>query len=65
MVELEMAPIANPVTGAEVHPGTVLPEGLVFKEGYYATSTVYTVRNGVSFDHSGKNTEYAPFAYTG
>jgi hypothetical protein len=48
-----------------VHPGTVLPEGLVFKEGYYATSTVYTVRNGVSFDHSGKNTEYAPFAYTG
>jgi hypothetical protein len=65
VVELAMAPIANSVTGAEVHPGTVLPEGLVFKEGYYATSTVYTVRNGVAFDHSGKNTEYAPFAYTG
>jgi hypothetical protein len=49
-----------------VHPGTVLPEGLVFKEGYYATSTVYTVKNGgVSFDHSTKNTEYAPFAYSG
>jgi hypothetical protein len=65
-VELAMAPIANPVTGAEVHPGTVLPEGLVFNEGYYATSTVYTVKDGgVAFDHSTKNTEYAPFAYSG
>jgi hypothetical protein len=64
-VELAMAPIANPVTGAEVHPGTRLPEGLVFKEGYYATSTVFTVRNGaVSYDHSERNTEYAPFAYS-
>ena len=65
-VELEMTPIANPVTGKEVHPGTRLPEGLVFEEGYYATSTVFTVENGgVSYDHSGRNTEYAPFAYSG
>jgi hypothetical protein len=65
VVELEMAPIANPVTGVEVHPGTVLPEGLVFKEGYYATSTVYTVKSAVEYDHSRRNTEYAPFAYAG
>jgi hypothetical protein len=65
-VELAMRPIANPVTGAEVHPGTRLPEGLVFEEGYYATSTVFTVHDGaVSYDHSGRNTEYAPFAYSG
>ncbi len=65
-VELAMAAIANPVTGAEVHPGTRLPEGLVFEEGYYATSTVFTVHDGaVSYDHSGRNTEYAPFAYAG
>jgi hypothetical protein len=65
-VELAMAPIANPVTGKEVHPGTRLPEGLVFEEGYYATSTVFTVHDGaVSYDHSGRNTEYAPFAYSG
>jgi hypothetical protein len=65
-VELAMRPIANPVTGAEVHPGTRLPEGLVFEEGYYATSTVFTVQHdAVSYDHSGRNTEYAPFAYSG
>jgi len=66
VVELAMAPIANPVTGVEVHPGTRLPEGLVFKDGYYATSTAFTVQDGaVSYDHSGRNTEYAPFAYSG
>ena len=65
-VELAMTPIANPVTGVEVHPATRLPEGLVFKEGYYATSTVFTVQSGeLSYDHSGRNTEYAPFAYSG
>jgi hypothetical protein len=37
----------------------------VFEEGYYATSTVFTVRNSVAYDHSGRNTEYAPFAYSG
>ena len=38
---------------------------LVFKEGYYATSTVYTVKSTVEYDHSRRNTEYAPFAYKG
>jgi len=64
-VELEMQPIKNPVTGAEVHPSVRLPEGLVFKEGYYATSSTFTVRNGVTYDHSRRNAEYAPFSYTG
>lgn len=65
LVDLQMEPIKNPVSGAEVHPGTVLPEGLVFNQGYYATSSTYRVEGDVSFDHSGKNTEYAPFAYAG
>jgi hypothetical protein len=64
-LRLEMEPIHNPVTGAEVHPGTVLPEGLVFKEGYYATSSVFTLTGSVSYDHSRRNSEYAPFAYSG
>jgi hypothetical protein len=65
-VELEMEPIHNPVTGIEVHPGTVLPEGLVFKEGWYATSSVFTLEGGsVSYDHSRRNSEYAPFSYSG
>jgi hypothetical protein len=65
-VELAMEPIHNPVTGVEVHPGTVLPEGLVFKEGWYATSSVFTLAGGaVTYDHSRRNTEYAPFSYSG
>ena len=65
-VELAMEPIHNPVTGVEVHPGTVLPEGLVFKEGWYATSSVFTLAGGaVRYDHSRRNTEYAPFSYSG
>lgn len=65
VLQLEMEPIHNPVTGVEVHPGTVLPQGLVFKEGYYATSSVFTLAGDVAFDHSRRNTEYAPFAYSG
>lgn len=65
VARLEMDPIRNPVTGAEAHPSVRLPQGLVFEEGYYATSSVFTVTGGVEYDHSGKNTEYAPFAYAG
>jgi hypothetical protein len=65
VAKLQMEPIKNPVSGAEVHPSVHLPEGLVFTEGYYATSSVFTVDGGVTYDHSGKNTEFAPFAYSG
>jgi hypothetical protein len=62
-VELQMEPIRNPVTGDETRAAVVLPKGLVFNEGWCATSTVFRVNDGVSYDHSGKNTEYAPFEY--
>ena len=65
LVDLQMEPIKNPVTGDEVRAGVVLPEGLVFNEGWCATSSTFHVEGEVSYDHSGKNTEYAPFAYTG
>ena len=64
-VELQMEPIRNPVTGAETRAAVVLPEGLVFDEGWCATSTVFRVQDGIAFDHSGKNTEYAEFEYSG
>ena len=65
VVELEMEPIKNPVTGDETHGGVLLPKGLIFNEGWCATSTVFRVQDGVSYDHSGKNTEYAEFEYSG
>jgi hypothetical protein len=64
-VELELEPIRNPVTGAEVHPGAVLPEGLVCKEAEFGTSRIFRVNDGVRYDHSGKYTAVAPFEYGG
>jgi hypothetical protein len=64
-VELQMEPIKNPVTGAETRAAVVLPRGLVFNEGWCATSTHFSVRGDVEYDHSGKNTEYAAFEYAG
>lgn len=63
--ELQMEPIKNPVSGAEVRSGVVLPNGLVFKEGWCAASTVFRVDDGIAYDHSGKQAEYAPFEYSG
>ena len=64
-LQLELAPIRNPVTGAEVHPRIVLPEGFVWKDGSVASSKVFWLRDGISFDHTGKYAALAPFEYSG
>jgi hypothetical protein len=61
--ELQVEPIKNPVTGAEVRAAVVRPSGLVFNEGWCAASGVFKVDGPVAYDHSGKNAEYADFAY--
>lgn len=65
VAELQMEPIRNPVTGAETRGGVLLPQGLVFNEGWCATSTVFRVQDGIAYDHTGKNTEYASYDYSG
>jgi hypothetical protein len=60
-----MEPIRNPVTGAEVQGCIQLPTGLVFREGWCAASKTFWVKDGISYDHSGKQAEYAPFEYSG
>jgi hypothetical protein len=63
--ELRVEPIKNPVTGAEVRAAVVLPSGLVFNEGWCAASGVFKVAaDGVAYDHSSKQAEYAPFSYS-
>jgi hypothetical protein len=57
--------IKNPVTGAEVHPGATLPEGIVFKEGDFGSSTTYRLSDEVAFEHPGKYTAVGPFDYSG
>jgi hypothetical protein len=64
-MELESTTIKNPVSGAEVHPGAVLPEGLIFKSGDFGASKVFRISDGISFDHSGQYTAVAPFEYAG
>ncbi len=65
LMELEMEPIRNPVTGVEAHPSVQLPEGFIFKEGHFASSKTYRVNDGVRYDHSGHYTAYGPFEYSG
>ena len=65
VAELELQPIRNPVSGAEVHPEMVLPEGLIVKRGGLAASKVFRVHGGVAYDHSGKYAAFGPFSYSG
>jgi hypothetical protein len=65
MVDLEIMPITNPVTGAEVHPEMILPEGLVLKRAHLAATKTFRVDDGISFDHSGKYSAFGPFEYEG
>jgi hypothetical protein len=55
--------IKNPVTGAEVHPGILLPEGIVVKRADLGRSKVFRVSRGVEMDHSGQYTAVGPFEY--
>ena len=63
-VELEIETVKNPVTGAEVHPRAVLPEGLVFKDGALLASKRFVTRGSVAYDHSGRYAAIAPFEYS-
>jgi hypothetical protein len=65
LVTLELEPIRNPVSGAEVHPGAVLPEGIIVKRGDFAASKTFRVNDGISYDHSGRYTAIGPFEYSG
>ena len=62
-VDVACGPIRNPVTGAEVHPGVVLPEGIILKRGDLGTTSHFRVSGGIEYDHSGKYMAAGPFNY--
>jgi hypothetical protein len=64
-VNLQLEPVRNPVTNAEVHPRAVLPEGMVFKDGMLAASSTFRIGGPVSFEHPGKYAAAAEFEYRG
>ena len=62
---VESTTIKNPVTGAEAHPGVVLPEGLIVKKADLGCSSTFRVTDGITLDHSGLYTAIGPFEYAG
>jgi hypothetical protein len=62
---VESEPIRNPVSGAEVHPGAVLPEGIIFKRGDFGSAKVNRLRHAIGWDRSNTYTAVAPFDYSG
>ena len=63
--EVVSTTIKNPVSGAEVHPGMILPEGIIVKKGDLGASSTFWVNDGISFDHTGQYTAVGPFDYSG
>lgn len=65
LLRIESANIRNPVSGALVHPGVLLPEGIVVKKADLGCSTVFTLGGELPMDHSGKYTAVGEFDYAG
>jgi hypothetical protein len=63
--ELQIEPIRNPVTGNEIHPRLVLPEGLLMHELGLFTSETFRVNDGIGYDHSGRYASMGEFAHSG
>jgi hypothetical protein len=66
MLELQLAPMKNPVTGEE-EPATLLkPKGFTSQHQELCGTAAFRVTSArLSYDHSGKYGEFAPFEYKG
>jgi hypothetical protein len=62
--ELQVEAIQNLVTGNDVHPRLLLPEGLLTRDLGLFRSQRFRVED-LSYDHSGRYAAVGPFAYTG
>ena len=65
VAELQVEPIQNPVTGNEVHPRLLLPEGLLASDLGLFRSQKFRVEDGISYDHSGRYAAVGAFANSG
>jgi hypothetical protein len=63
LLDIECSAIKNPVTGAEVHPGVLLPEGIILKRGDLGMTTRFRLSGDVAYDHTGKYMAAGPFEY--
>ena len=67
VVRLELKHMTNPVTGVDLHPEMMLPEGLVVKRASLAASQRFEVSHDddVRYEHSGQYTAFGRFEYAG
>lgn len=65
VAELQVEPIRNPVSGNEVHPRLLLPEGLLVRDLGLFASQKFRVEGDVGYDHSGRYAAVGAFANTG
>lgn len=62
-LDIVSGPITNPVSGAESHPSVVLPQGIIFKQGVFGSTTRFKLTSDIEYDHTGKYMAVGPFAY--
>jgi hypothetical protein len=65
LVEMELGPILNPVTGEPEEIYVDKPTGFTSKRLTLGASRVFRVTSDLSYDHSGKYAEHSTFDYTG
>jgi hypothetical protein len=65
VVELQLQPVRNPVTGVETIASVTLPSGIIYKDADLGASATFHVRDGISYDHSGQYASVGQFDYSG
>jgi len=65
VAELQVEPIRNPVTGSDVHPRLLLPEGLLARDLGLFSSQRFKVKGHVAYDHSGRYAAVGAFSNSG
>ncbi|HVH63005.1 MAG TPA: DUF1326 domain-containing protein [Candidatus Dormibacteraeota bacterium] len=63
IAELELESIRNPVTGVELGPKVVLPEGMLYKDSTRYSSKNFRVRDGITYQHRGTDAAVAPIEW--
>jgi len=64
-VQLELESIRNPVTGSELSPMVVLPQGMLYSESVRYSSKVFRVSDGIAYEYSGTDAAVAPINWRG
>jgi len=65
MLELELGPICNPVSGGPEEIYLDKPTGFTAKRSALGATKVFRVDSNLFFDHSGKYGEFSRFEYSG